>query len=518
MWINGTTFYDNISEGTLTLDNVYEWSLDVPAGDYQFTIQDSWGDGICCEDGVPVEVYNPGWETDGGWNGFPFDVNTSNWNRAQGQGHDESYRSMELSGTTSTGYVAFWQDVDAYPGELHHMTTYVKHTSENPLQPGQTAHIEIQYWAWGWFGPYQIELNASNTTVTTSSPTDTWIKLDVAAEAPENAGWSRLVIVFNNPNGNSSGAAYFDDVSYRNNVHNENSSFYNPGNYSLTVNGSRIVQGGSFTDSNVETFNTENLFSDILNYQNPSLPTNFKITSGGETIFLSDGSGNVIDTMQVLEMDQDISYGYDHDGGGALSLFNDPTPGESNSGAEAFYGYTSDPEFSSPGGFKDEFFNLFITSETEDVTIYYTTDGSKPNESSNVYNNFIGINNNLLINGTQTLDDYGWDFSPTYNGIIIRAVAIAPGHIPSNVITKSYIFDPVNSTLPVVSIAIDPDDMFNPNSGIHVTGDSFFPWYPFYGSNFWNDWEKEVHIELYEPGGELGFSQDAGMTLFGGWS
>ena len=87
--------------------------------------------------------------------------------------------------------------------------------------------------------------------------------------------------------------------------------------------------------------------------------------------------------MYVPEMDQDISYGYYNDGGGALSLFNDPTPGESNSGSEAFYGYTSDPEFSSPGGFKDDFFNLFITSETEDVTIYYTTDGSKPNESSN---------------------------------------------------------------------------------------------------------------------------------------
>ena len=67
-----------------------------------------------------------------------------------------------------------------------------------------------------------------------------------------------------------------------------------------------------------------------------ALNTNFKITSGGETIFLSDVSGNVIDTMHVPEMDQDISYGYYNDGGGALSLFNDPTPGESNSGAEAF--------------------------------------------------------------------------------------------------------------------------------------------------------------------------------------
>ena len=28
-----------------------------------------------------------------------------------------------------------------------------------------------------------------------------------------------------------------------------------------------------------------------------------------------------------------------------------------------------------------------LTSETENSTIYYTTDGSKPNETSNVYNN-----------------------------------------------------------------------------------------------------------------------------------
>ena len=262
----------------------------------------------------------------------------------------------------------------------------------------------------------------------------------------------------------------------------------------------------------------ENLFSDMLNYQNPYLHTNFKITSGGETIFLSDVSGNVIDTMHVPEMDQDISYGYYNDGGGALSLFDDPTPGESNSDSEAFYGYTSDPEFSNPGGFKDEFFNLFITSETEDATIYYTTDGSKPDQSSNIYNNFLAINNSLLISGTQTQDDYGLEFSPTHNGIIIRAVAIAPGHVPSKTITHSYIFDPLNTTLPVISIAIDPDDMFDPITGMYVRGNSFWPFYPFYGSNFWNDWEKEVHIELYEPGGELGFSQDAGMKIFGGWS
>ena len=33
----------------------------------------------------------------------------------KGEGHNESYRALELSGTTSTGYVAFWQEVPAYP-------------------------------------------------------------------------------------------------------------------------------------------------------------------------------------------------------------------------------------------------------------------------------------------------------------------------------------------------------------------------------------------------------------------
>ena len=97
-----------------------------------------------------------------GGNVWPLDVNASNWNRAQGEGHNESYSSLELSGTTSTGYVAFWQEVPAYPGELHHMTVYAKQDSENPLQTGQTAYAHIEFWGWGWFGPYMVSQHTTS--------------------------------------------------------------------------------------------------------------------------------------------------------------------------------------------------------------------------------------------------------------------------------------------------------------------------------------------------------------------
>ena len=44
--INGTNFNESIAPGTMTLSNTYEWSFDVPTGDYLFTMMDTWGDGI----------------------------------------------------------------------------------------------------------------------------------------------------------------------------------------------------------------------------------------------------------------------------------------------------------------------------------------------------------------------------------------------------------------------------------------------------------------------------------------
>ncbi len=515
--VNGTQFYETVPPGSMTLSHsLYEWTLDVPTGDYGITITDTWGDGLCCEDGVPVPVYNSGFESDGGWGVWPTDVSSENWNQAHGEG-ESSYNALEVYGTSSTGAVAFWQEVPVYPGELHHISVHAKHNSENPMQNGQSAHAILEFWGGGWWGQYLISSHFTEY-VTMSSAQDEWIELSTAAMAPDDAINTHVVVVFSNPTGNQNGSVFFDNMTYRRNVHNENISLYNGGEFTVTVDGSTIIQGGEFEEYQSESFNTVNLLSDLLNYQNPYLHTNFRIRSDGETVYLSDHDGEVVDSMNIPSLSSNVSYGYQADGVGELTLFNDPTPEYSNSMSNGYYDYTSNPTFSDSGGFKDDYFNLYINSQTDNAVIYYTTDGSKPDENSNVYQNFISIDNNLLTNGTQTPDQYGIIYSPTYDGIIIRAIAIAPDHIPSDIITHSYIFDNVNNDLPVVSIAIAPDDLWDPEIGMHVTGDAFWPFYPYYGSNFWNDWEKEVHIELFEPGGIIGFKQDLGMKIFGGWS
>ena len=516
--INGTAYIEGEATVSMILPNYnYEWSYNVPQGDYCFIIMDSWGDGICCEDGVPIEVYNNDFESDGGWSVWPTDINSTNWNQAQGEGHNESYKSLELFGTTSTGYVAFWQEVGVVIGESHYLEVFVRHNSDNPMTAGQSAYAIIEYWGWGFFGHYLISQHNTNS-IDNSSPQDTWHKLSISAVAPDEALNTHIVVVFNNPNGANNGSVFFDDVAYNTNIHSANPTFYTPGNYSIFVDGSQIINGGSFTSAHSDTINTLNLFTDLLDYQDPYLHTNFKISSSGETIYLSNQDLNILDSLFVPEMEQNLSYGYQNDGVGALALFSDPTPEASNNTSQAYYGYTSEPAFSDNGGFKENYFNLFLISETEGATIFYTTDGSKPNASSNVYNNYISINNTLLTNGTQTPDDYGINFNPTYNGIVIRAIAIAPNHVESKVVTNSYLFDPVNTTLPIISIAIKPDDLWDQNVGMHVAGNTFYPWYPYYGSNFWEDWEKEAHVEFFEPGGEIGFKQDLGMKIFGGWS
>ncbi|MBK7379893.1 MAG: CotH kinase family protein [Ignavibacteriales bacterium] len=234
--------------------------------------------------------------------------------------------------------------------------------------------------------------------------------------------------------------------------------------------------------------------SDLLEFHFPMLHTNFKLDSQGGGLFLTSPLGGTADSIIYSTMPTDISLGRFPDGSINLNYFTQPTPGQSNS----TLGYTtiaSPPSFSQAGGFYPGPLTLNLSSQDSGAMIYYTTDGSIPGDTSNLYV--------LPINILQTS--------------AIRAVCYLSGALPSKTITNSYIIN-FETQLPVVSISTAPFNLWDDQWGIYVLGDSAESSYPYFGANFWQDWERPIHIEMFEPDGSAAFSEDAGVKIFGNWS
>ena len=50
-----------------------------------------------------------------------------------------------------------------------------------------------------------------------------------------------------------------------------------------------------------------------------------------------------------------------------------------------------------------------------------------------------------------------------------------------------------------------------------LLGDNASSNFPYFGANFWEDWERPIHFEILEE--DLsGYSANAGVKIFGGWS
>ena len=153
------------------------------------------------------------------------------------------------------------------------------------------------------------------------------------------------------------------------------------------------------------------------------------------------------------------------------------------------------PEFSLKGGFYSSEISLALTTVQQKGIIYYTVDGSEPNNNSVKYISQI----------------------PITNTTVIRAITIVSDSLRSKIETNTYFINE-SSKLPVISISTNPDNLWDNDYGIYVLGDSAESEVPYFGANFWQDWEKPIHIEFYEPTGELGFSIDAGVKIYGAWA
>ena len=107
----------------------------------------------------------------------------------------------------------------------------------------------------------------------------------------------------------------------------------------------------------------------------------FNISKNGETLYLSDASGKIIDTVEVPALTADTTYGRYNDGCDSFYTMQ-PTPSSANEISES--SKIASPVFSHESGFYNNQFDLSITSENN-YKIYYTTDGSVPTADSELF-------------------------------------------------------------------------------------------------------------------------------------
>ena len=232
-----------------------------------------------------------------------------------------------------------------------------------------------------------------------------------------------------------------------------------------------------------------------LNDDNP-LHTNFKISSDYESLFLSSNDGILIDEIELIDLPPNSSIGYSNFSGEIVS-FLETTPGYRNSDEEFIASIQNEVFFSETGGLKSEIVNLELSGNDSSQEIRYTLDGSEPNMQSSLYQNQITVSENKSV----------------------RARIFQKNYIPSKVSTESYVFGPQHD-IDVLFLTLDPEDFFDEDSGIYVFGPdgTYNEWEPYFGANFWEDWERPIHFSYYDS--ELGesFNYGAGVKIFGGWS
>ncbi len=191
------------------------------------------------------------------------------------------------------------------------------------------------------------------------------------------------------------------------------------------------------------------------------------------------------------------------------------------------------PEFSAESGFYDSEFDLVLSAG--DSKIYYTTDGTEPTVSSQVYSAPVRIKNRTSEPNVYSAQDVSADrFTPqnVTKGTIVKAFAVAPDGKVSETVSKTY-FSGIDISrqyagFPVVSITVDPDDFFDYEKGIYVKGriydewmrsgqsDPTKPWLD--QANYTQkgrDWERKVYFELFENDGKLAHAQYLGARISG---
>ena len=196
--------------------------------------------------------------------------------------------------------------------------------------------------------------------------------------------------------------------------------------------------------------------------------------------------------------------------------------------------------FSLGSGFYEYPMPLDIACDVDGARIYYTTDGSIPDETDTLYEGTITLmwtteKEDPMSHVTGITLGETWvpqqDFPSAH---IIRAVAVMPEGSRSPVVSGTYFIgydrEALYGDANVMLLAIDPSHLFDYDTGIYVTGRVYDEWVKEQTEAFeaWQGtanytqrgdaWERPVTVTFLPGDGSEGFTQDMGVRIKGGAS
>lgn len=177
-------------------------------------------------------------------------------------------------------------------------------------------------------------------------------------------------------------------------------------------------------------------------------------------------------------------------------LYSHAQPNTPDSNQVAMLAILSDID----AGFYEETLTVSLRCVVPDAKIYYTTDGTAPTGSSELYKNALKINKTLVL----------------------KAVAIKDGKRGTQAVFSYFIKEPTTK-FPVISISTKAGILFDPHSGLFSKGPRASKSFPYRGANFYANKTVVCHVEIFEAEDTMGihprvFSNPLGLKIFGGMS
>ncbi|MBK7632006.1 MAG: CotH kinase family protein [Ignavibacteriales bacterium] len=275
-------------------------------------------------------------------------------------------------------------------------------------------------------------------------------------------------------------------------IYNSGSTSVNLKDYYITDDLSQPQKFQLQNDLIVEAGGYVLIWADDANTGNHA---NFKLSADGESIGLFNSILTLVDTVTFGLQQTDISFGRFPNGTNDWFQFSPATPASANLEVGIF-NILPVPIISIQSGFYSSSISVSATHSLADVTIRFTSDGTIPIASSDVYSIPLQIDSTFVL----------------------RFRAFKDGFSPSTTETRTYFINETTD-LPVFSLVTDPANFFSDTSGIYVIGTNGIIGNCSTQPRNWNqDWERPVSLEFFEFDKSLAFKVNSGVKIFGGCS